>query len=178
MELGMNNTITTLGLLFVGVIIVSAVLIPITLDLVGGGDDYYKVGSEFSYTPVANLDDAEFTFSGSAMDVLTLSPDGTTVSGTLDTVGSYTLVVTATTTQPTQTATQTITIRVGEGNYDEYHDYRPLLLLVPTMLIVAFMVMALGRKSGGDDGGFGDDSGFGGGPDIAGKFGRRGFGKR
>lgn len=174
MEFGMNNTITTLGLLFVGVIIVSAVLIPITIDLVGGDETYFEVGSEFSYTPVTNLDDAEFTFSGSAMDVLTVSPDGTTISGTLDTEGIYTLIVTATTTQPTQAATQTIPIRVGE--HVDYHDYKPLLFLVPTMLLVAFMMLALGRKSGGD--GFGDDSGFGGGPDIAGKFGRGGFGKR
>ena len=169
----MQKSINPIILAFIGMIIVGMLLIPFLLDLTHEPD--INQGSTVSYQPRTNLD-ADFTYSGTLLDhsQYTIDPETDEITITFTEEGTYTLIVTATSHNPYQTATQTIEYEVGD--YSEYHDYKPLLLLVPTMFLVAFMMLVLGRKSGGD--GFGDDSGFGGGSDIAGKFGRGGFGKR
>ena len=171
----MQKSITPIILALIGLIIVGALLIPFLLDITEEPD--IETGGTWGYTPTTNLD-ADFTYSGTLLDhsQYTIDPETGGITVTFTEEGTYTLTVTATSHNPYQTATQTISIEVGE--YGEYHDYKPLLLLIPTMFIVAFMMLVLGRARGGDYDGFGGDSGFGGGSDIAGKFGRGGFGKR
>ena len=170
----MNKSITPIIMVFIGMIIISMLLIPFLMELTAEAD--VEQGSTHTYTPETNLD-ATFSYSGTLLEhsqyVIDPVTGGITITFTQE--GTYQLVVTATSHNPYQTATQTITYEVGE--YGEYHDYKPLLFLVPTMLFVSFMLIVLGRR-GGDSGGFGGDGGFSSGGDISGKFGRGGFGSR
>lgn len=74
------------------------------------------IGQTWSYTPTATPPSATLSISGNATSWITLSNG--TVSGTVpnvDVLTTYQLVITATTTNPTQTATQTITFTVVPG---------------------------------------------------------------
>lgn len=164
----MQRSITPIMLTFIGMIIVGALLIPFLLDLTD--EPMREVGDTYTYSPATNFEDAEFTFGGTILDHSQYTVEDGTIRMTFTEEGTYTFTVTATTHNPYQTVTQTARIEVGE--YSEYHDYKPLLLLIPTMLIVGFMLMVLGRR-GGDSDGFGD-MGYSGGGDIAGRFGRFG----
>lgn len=171
----MNKSITPIIMVFIGMIIISMLLIPFLMELTHEPD--INQGSTLSYQPRTNLD-ADFTYSGTLLEhsQYTIDPETDAITITFTQEGTFTLVVTATSHNPYQTATQTIEYEVGE--YGEYHDYKPLLLLVPTMLFVSFMLIVLGRR-GGDSGGFGGDGGFSGGGDgISGRIGRGGFGSR
>lgn len=175
---GLSKTITTLILLFIGIVVVSAVLIPILFEITGGEGEYVSPDEDYTFTAYVNLPDAVFVFEGEAMEYLTVSEDGQTVSGRLP-EGKHTFTVTAYTFQPTQVATKTITVICQPNNYE---DSRPMLLLVPTMMIVGLIVWGIRRftnDSFGDDGG---GEGYGGSSlgdsGIAGRLGRRGFGKR
>lgn len=167
----MEKSITPIILTFIGLIIVGTLLIPFLLDLTHEPDR--EIGDTFTYSPRTNIE-AEFTYGGTLLEHSQYSITDGTIRVTFTEEGTYTLIVIATSHQPYQTAQQTITIEVGD--YGQYHDTKPLLLLIPTMLFVGFMIMLLGRRKDGG-GGFGDESGFGDG-DIAGKFGRGGFGGR
>lgn len=170
-----QKSITPIILALIGLVIVGALLIPFLLDITAEPD--IEPGDTWSYTPTTNLD-VDISYSGSLLEhsQYVIDPDTNGITVTFVDEGTYSLILTATTTAaPYQTATQTISIEVGE--YGKYHDYKPLLLLIPTMFIVAFMMLVLNRARRGDDDGFGG-LGFGGdGSDIAGRFGR-GFGKR
>lgn len=75
-----------------------------------------SIGQTWSYTPTATPPSATLSISGNATSWITLSNG--TVSGTVpnvDVLTTYQLVITATTTNPTQTATQTITFTVVPG---------------------------------------------------------------
>lgn len=75
-----------------------------------------SIGQTWSYTPTATPPSATLSISGTATSWVTLSNG--TVSGTVpnvDVLTTYQLVITATTTNPTQTATQTITFTVVPG---------------------------------------------------------------
>lgn len=75
-----------------------------------------SIGQTWSYTPTATPPSATLSISGTATSWITLSNG--TVSGTVpnvDILTTYQLVITATTTNPTQTATQTITFTVVPG---------------------------------------------------------------
>ncbi len=72
------------------------------------------VGDRFSYTPELSLS-AEITATGSGMSWLDW--DGTTLSGTAPSAGTYSVILTAVSTVgPEQTATQTVTIIVSESD--------------------------------------------------------------
>ena len=72
------------------------------------------VGDRFSYTPELSLP-AEITASGSGMSWLTW--DGSTLSGTAPSAGTYSVVLKAVSTVgPEQTATQTVTIIVSDSD--------------------------------------------------------------
>lgn len=166
-NMDMEKSITPIVLTFIGLIIVGVLLIPFLLELTHEPD--IQAGDTISYSPRTSID-AEITYGGTLLDHSTYVLDGNKITITTVDEGTFTLVVTATTHHPEQTAVQTITVEVGE--YSKYHDYKPMLLLVPTMLFVGFMLLLLGRK-GGDSGGFGE-IGYSGGGDIAGRFGRFG----
>ncbi len=72
-------------------------------------------GQTWTYTFTTNLANPTYSISGSATAWVTLS--GNTVSGTVPSTSSTntTLVITATTTQPTQTARQTINFTITDG---------------------------------------------------------------
>lgn len=75
-----------------------------------------SVGQTWSYTPTATPPSATVSISGDATSWISLSNG--TISGTapnVDVLTTYQLVITATTTNPTQTATQTITFTVVPG---------------------------------------------------------------
>lgn len=170
-----ESSINPIILVFIGLIIVGSLLIPFLIDLTAEAD--IEPGDTWSYDPRVNIQDAEFSYSGTLLDHAEYEIIGNVIQITFRDEGTFDLFITAVTHDPYQTATQKITIEVGQ--YSQYHDYKPLLLLIPTMLFVAFIITAIGRKvgGGGDDDGFGEAGGFGGG-DIAGKFGRGGFGGR
>lgn len=159
MNFGMKQTITTVVLAMVSVLILTSVVIPMVMeskDAVKGDD--FDIGAVFTYTPTTNYDDAEFSFSGSAMDYLTVSEDGRTVSGTFSVSGEYELIITASTTQPTQTATQTFTFTVGvKGN----EQASALIVVIPTLLIVGLIVGIVRSYSGSGNGAFSEGSGIG-----------------
>ncbi len=72
------------------------------------------VGDRFSYAPELSLP-AEITASGSGMSWLTW--DGSTLSGTAPSAGTYSVVLKAVSTVgPEQTATQTVTIIVSDSD--------------------------------------------------------------
>lgn len=177
MEFGMKQTVTTVMLAMVSVIVLTSVVIPMMLESrdVAEGDDY-DVGAVFTYTPTANLDDAVFSFSGSAMDFLSVSEDGSTVSGTLSESGEYVLVVTASTTQPTQTVTKTFTFTVGKTGGNEQAS--ALIVVIPTLIIVGLIVVIVRRFGISGDGAFSEGYGTGGGGssafDVSGSLGGRG----
>lgn len=177
MEFGMKQTVTTVMLAMVSVIVLTSVVIPMMLesrDAVEGDD--YDVGAVFTYTPTANLDNAVFSFSGSAMDFLSVSEDGSTVSGTLSESGEYVLVVTASTTQPTQTVTKTFTFTVGHTGGNEQAS--ALIVVIPTLIIVGLIVVIVRRFGISGDGAFSEGYGTGGGGssafDVSGSLGGRG----
>lgn len=175
-ETGLSKTMTTLILLFIGVVVVSTVLIPILFEITGGDGGYVSPDEDYTFTAYANIPNAVFVFDGEAMEYLTVSDDGKTVSGRLS-EGKHTFTVTAYTFQPTQVATKTITV-ICQPN--DYEDTRPILLLVPTMMIVGLIVWGLRRFTNGSFGDGGGESHDGyslGDSGIAGSF-KRGFGKR
>ena len=158
---------------FIGFIIVASVLIPVVLDMArqndtGAGTDM-RVGQTFVYVPELNIPGAVISVSGDAMDYGSFS-DGE-VKIKWEDAGTYTLVITAETYHPYQTATQTITFDVGEKESSD----NIILLVVPTVMIVGLLVYALRRV-----GGFGidvdGDTRIGGGDFL--DSGTRGFGKR
>lgn len=167
----MRSSITPIILAFVGLIVVGSVLVPLLLDLVHEPD--VEPGDSVSYTPDTNIP-ATFTYSGTIFDHADCIVQGNTIDITFRDEGIYTLVITATSQHPYQEATQTVTVEVGQ--YGQYHDYKPLLLLIPTMFLVGFMLLVLGRRGGEGGEGFGVEYG-GEGPSISGRIGG-GFGGR
>lgn len=74
-------------------------------------------GQTWSYSITVNVGTPTYSISGSATSWVSLDSSTATVSGTVPNVGSSatTLNITATTTQPTQTYTQTINFTIVEG---------------------------------------------------------------
>ena len=91
-----------------------------------------RIGDGFSYTPSTTLP-AEYAVSGDGLvgngGFLAWDSETGTLSGTADEVGTYTVLITATSTVgPVQTATQTVTLIVeeasdGVGSSDHYLTY-------------------------------------------------------
>lgn len=132
----------TISLALVGTIIVMCVLIPFIMD--GAAYDYdteVTEGGTWSYTPQTNIP-AMFTFSGSATDHMDW--DGTTISITAPN-GYYTLNIIATSENPYQTESQSITLRFGNNYWD---DIFPLLAVLPIMLIIGIILFVLRRTAG------------------------------
>lgn len=161
--------------LFIAFIVVSAVVIPIVLDLAfpdDSGSNVPRVGEVFEYEPETNFDDAIISVSGSAMDYGTFR-DGI-VEIEWEETGEYTLIVTATTSHPYQTASQTITFNVQEAVEQTQDNY--ILLVIPTVLIVGLLLYALRRVGGMDTDAIGETR-IGGDSDFF-SGSTRGFGKR
>lgn len=95
-------------------------------------------GDSTDYYASANLPDAEFSFSGTAMQWGTVEGNHVHIDwpgGDDARTGTFTLIVTATTHQPEQTATTTIYYEV-EGDWT----YTALILVIPTLMIVAIIM--------------------------------------
>lgn len=172
---GITGTITPILMVFIGMVIVSGLMIPFLLELTE--DPLAVEGNTYSYSPDTNLD-AVYSYGGTLLDhsQYTLNSDGS-ITIELTEKGTYTFEVYATSYHPYQTAVQTFDVEVGE--YSPYHDYKPLLMVIPVLLFVGLILYALGRRVGSEGGeggdGFGGMSfGGGGGRDISGGFGRSG----
>lgn len=139
------------------VIVLAAFAIPTILEFAYGPGPH--PGDEQDYYATANLPDAAFSFSGSAMEYATV--EGNHVHFVWDDSGTFELIVTATTHQPDQTAVKTISYDV-KGDWQ----YTALLLVIPTLMIVAVMMYVIRpirenirTNRGGGNGGDGDISG-------------------
>lgn len=173
---GMKQTVTTIVLAMITVIILTSVAIPMIADSRDrvSGDDDFDVGSDFSYAPEVNIEGATFEFSGSAMDYLEVAEDGKSVSGRLSEKGEFTLTITASTTQPIQTATQTITFSVGVKGDGDKSGAGALMMVIPTMLIIGLILVVIrrfGLNSVSEGAGFGGDGGGFADPGISGGMG-------
>lgn len=170
----MRNSLTPIIMVFVGMIIVTGLLIPFLLDLTQ--EDPYCVGDAVSYSPTTNIPGAVYSYGGSLLDNSEYTTDGNgTILIRFTDAGTYTFEVYAETQNPHQTAVQTYDVHVGERG--QYHDYKPLLLVIPVLLFVGMIVFILGRRiSGGGSGGGLDGISMGnmGTIDITGGFRRHG----
>lgn len=110
--------------------------IPTILDFAHGPGIH--PGDSTDYYASANLPDAEFSFSGTAMQWAKVEGNHVHIDwpgGDDAQTGTFTLIVTATTSQPEQTATTTIYYEV-EGDWQ----YTALMLVIPTLMIVAVIM--------------------------------------
>lgn len=156
----LSHTTRGIVIVFVAVVLIAAVLIPVLLDVVGDEGKHIDPGDTFSYSPTVNIEGATFTFSGTAMEYLEVSEDGKSVSGTFPDIGTFTLTVTASTGQPTQSVSQTYELVVSETDYTKI---RGLFLVIPTFVIVGLIVLIarwfmMNGGGGGDVGGLSGES--------------------
>ena len=132
----------TISLALVGTIVVMCVLIPFIMD--GAAYEYdteVTEGGTWSYTPQTNIP-ATITVTCNHPEYMDW--DGTTISITAPN-GYYTLNIVATSENPYQTDSQSITLRFGHNDWD---DIFPLLAVLPIMLIIGIILFVLRRTAG------------------------------
>lgn len=169
-----NGKLYAIVTVFIGFIITSAVLVPIVIDMAFTDDmqdSDMRVGQTFTYEPEVNIPGAIISVSGDAMDYGTFE-DGV-IEIDWEETGTFTLIITATTAHPSQTATQTITFEISDKQTTD----SVILLVVPTVLIIGLMLFALRRVGGMGIDVDGDARIGGSGSSLFGEN-RGGFGKR
>lgn len=161
--------------LFIGFIIVSAVAIPVTIDMAKSNDTAdpnadMRVGDRFHYTPETTIPGVTIYTSGSAWEYGEWSNGEIVI--TWGEAGEYDLILTAVAERPHQEATQTIHFKIDEKEPQT----SVILYVIPTVLIVGLIMFAL-RKVGGIGVDIDGDTRIGGGGDMF-SGNSRGFGKR
>lgn len=174
-EEDMGSHLTPIIVIFIGLVIVTGLLIPFLLDLTH--DPSVAVGDSQTYSPTSNFDsyNVEYSYGGTLLDhsEYVINEDGSiTISFTEK--GKFTFEVSAQSHHPFQSVTQVYDVEVGE--YSGYSEYKPLLMVIPVLLLVGLILYALGRRIGGDGGGGLDGLALSGGGiiDVSGGFRRHG----
>lgn len=151
-ELNPAHIAITLVTVAVVIVAIGFVAIPILSDI---GEDHSvdigyhldingEEGAVWTYTVTASLDDWEMSLGGSAAQFA--SVEDRTITVRFDDPGRYVLIITATSHQPEQTATQAIEFQVGESTNGGI-DASPLVLVIPTVLLVGLIAYIVRRSN-------------------------------
>lgn len=146
---GPSSMTRFLVMIMIAVILIAAVILPVMGEILNDSstaDATVDLNRNYTYTVTTSVSDVTISVSGDGAGYCTVA--GNVITMNFKEAGMYTLEVTATSVNPSQTYTQTITIEAGHVT----PAYYSLLWLVPTLLIVGLILIIIRGQRTSDEG--------------------------